>query len=57
MSKYSEFQVDGGKTRVQESLESQLADIKNYKNEITFFLYSHPIAKPNTGSSTKRRYY
>ena len=32
MSKYSEFQVDGGKTRVQESLESQLADIKNYKN-------------------------
>lgn len=32
MSKYSEFQVEGGKTRVQESLESQLADIKNYKN-------------------------
>jgi len=32
MSKYSEFQVDGGKTRVQESLEGQLADIKNYKN-------------------------
>jgi len=32
MSKYSEFQVEGGKTRVQESLEGQLADIKNYKN-------------------------
>jgi len=32
MSKYSDFQVEGGKTRVQESLESQLADIKNYKN-------------------------